>query len=406
MSLRDAEAANQDGQSDDEYTEDQTIKEEVVLREDDDIGPPVDPGCPDLEPGDDDTPEVEPHQDEDTTLQIPVVEVEEPIQQTEARDDYQQLLSSFHATDRHRTALIPTKRENTPASPVKNKQVKVDHPAKDEPEQEGVCTHQHSDIVPDWNDSVEEEPHEDDNITIQAPLPEINESPRPTKYTSGLDEAVQTANNISWVGRSTYHPMRKASEVDVVAFLSAVIPESTQSVLGDDDITEQKLMSLPPIDRTEDKCGVYGCYVRRVGGTGGLYIGSTTWSLRRRLHEHLYHMRKARQQGKASGAFYQYYLNNPSSTAIFFEIASWPKSECSAWLVRLLETIIMLILDTFAPARASPTYNVGEEQLSDPMDKVDSRSNHFEPLNSALPTKQTLKCGLGRKARWHGKRWI
>ncbi|KAL4899722.1 hypothetical protein BDW74DRAFT_183370 [Aspergillus multicolor] len=359
------------------------------------------------------------------------------IWEDQEQDDYSQLLSNLQSNERHKTALLPAKRENETVSTTPNKHVKLDHLPQDHDEASPVdelISEGCPDLVPDDDEIIDGTPHEDEiselhdipeaeledlevetehvvcKSTLTVPAPSDETAHNVSQFQKRLRSVIKylfhhaetvhwndITKSTAWVGRSCYHPMRTACKHSVLSFIDSVIPLQTQAVLGDDHITPEKLRSLPPINPTADEVGVYGCYIRQVGRAGGLYIGSTAWSLSKRLKEHLYRMRLARQRGCTKGAFYKFYISRPDSIPYFFAIAAWPKAGSSAWLVRLIETIVMLILDTFAVSKASPTYTVGEEQLSDLKDKAGLRANEFVPLNSALPTKQTLKTALKRE---------
>jgi hypothetical protein len=191
------------------------------------------------------------------------------------------------------------------------------------------------------------------------------------------------ATQKSWIARSTFHQFKNSSSDAVFHLFRKVIPGSTRAILGKEPLTKEQFSALPSMTCSEK--GVYLCYVSEHSLGDGIYSGSSTDACDNRESQHNFQILRAQEVNTAEvkGTFYKYMAECPASKANFRLVAKFSNNEGFdaagfSWLVRLLETVMMMMFDTFDAQKAHP-------------------ANELKRLNAALSTKQQIKSHDMRK---------
>lgn len=195
--------------------------------------------------------------------------------------------------------------------------------------------------------------------------------------------------------------LRKANPEVVYRLYQASIPESTRTILGHDRLTCQHILALPKVSPTRREKGVYLDLVTSPSDNGGLYTGSTISIFVVRITAH---RREIQRDGPVKGVHYTYIREKTSRKPHFRVVAVFPRdmpelgieNADSEWLVRFLEAVIMIVLDTFTPG-SLPQFSITQDQLNRLKSECGLRDTVFEPLNRALPTKQPVRSNLPYK---------
>lgn len=195
--------------------------------------------------------------------------------------------------------------------------------------------------------------------------------------------------------------LRKANPEVVYRLYQAIIPESTRTILGHDRLTCQHILALPKVSPTRREKGVYLDLVTSPSDNGGLYTGSTISIFVVRITAH---RREIQRDGPVKGVHYTYIREKTGRKPHFRVVTVFPrdmpdlgiKNADSEWLVRFLEAVIMIVLDTFKPG-SLPQFSITQDQLNRLKSECGLRDTVFEPLNRALPTKQPVRSNLPYK---------
>ncbi|KAE8133903.1 hypothetical protein BDV38DRAFT_295845 [Aspergillus pseudotamarii] len=196
----------------------------------------------------------------------------------------------------------------------------------------------------------------------------------------------------SWIAPAMYQWLQRADSEVVYRLYQAIIPESTRTILGHDKLIGKHILALPKVSPSRRDRGVYLDLVTSPGEDGGLYTGSTKISFVVRIPAH-----QRAIQGGESGAHYTYIREKADRKPHFRVVAVFPRrvpelgieSADSVWLIRFLETVIMIVLDTFTPG-SRPIFSVPQDRLDHMRSECGLRDTGFQPLNRALPTKQPI----------------
>lgn len=232
----------------------------------------------------------------------------------------------------------------------------------------------------------------------------------------------QLIHEITWINLAFWLPLRRSTPRAIFQIFEAAIPESTMAILGHDQITSAHLLSLPLVDaECRGKVGVYiDCATQRDGSRSldeaatvpsitALYTGSSTDDLKVRVDHQEGDLATRNSQ---NGRYYhrqivQKYDLQPN----FRRIALFPEELPEAgiacanagWLIRLLETVMMLLLDSYRPCDRTThriRWGVTLEMYYNALERCGISRSWFMPLNKALPTKQSVNDATGtRKCR-------
>ncbi|KAL4867334.1 hypothetical protein BDV12DRAFT_198291 [Aspergillus spectabilis] len=204
----------------------------------------------------------------------------------------------------------------------------------------------HPDLVPEDTDESDDEPHEDNDpfvhleeAEIEAEIAEDAEEPicLRAQWSSLHARNVNRKDareSTPWIDHSTYHQPKNTSLDSVLDFCQSVISPCTQAILGQDELTEDSIMALPVLDPTtgtEESISrewVSIATVSKVKGTAG-------WKR----------------------PTFQVYRGICVPKPHFRLLPSWSHAASGGWLVRLLETVLMIMLDTFSGDMASSAYS-------------------------------------------------
>lgn len=177
----------------------------------------------------------------------------------------------------------------------------------------------------------------------------------------------------------------KAQPRAVTKALLNFIPPSTRTILG--AFTDAVgLLALPHVTEKERHVGVYTCYVSDPNGPGAIYVGSSIKDINKRIQDHDRLIRIARQR-PTTRLFYQYAAIK-ERTCYFRQVAAVPALEGNATLIRILETIIMIILDAIHPGKCAPRFTLDIRTLHTMQETCGIKRNEYKCLNRALPLKQ------------------
>lgn len=232
----------------------------------------------------------------------------------------------------------------------------------------------------------------------------------------------QLLHEKTWINLAFWLPLRRSKPRAIFKIFAAAISESTMAILGHDQITSTHLLSLPLVDADcRGKVGVYiDCATQResswpagavanVPPTTALYIGSSTDDLKARVDHQEADLANHDSQ---NGRYYhreivQHYNLQPGfrRIALFPEEISEAGIACAnaGWLVRLLEAVMMLLLDSYWPCNETTyriRWGVTSEMYYRALEGCGIPRSLFMPLNKALPTKQPVNDATGtRKCR-------
>ncbi|KAB8215726.1 hypothetical protein BDV33DRAFT_180325 [Aspergillus novoparasiticus] len=205
----------------------------------------------------------------------------------------------------------------------------------------------------------------------------------------------------SYIAPGMYQWLRKADPQVVYRLYQAIIPESTRTILGHDRLTCQHILALPKVSPSRREKGVYLDLVTSPSDNGGLYTGSTISIFVVRITAH---RREIQRDGSVKGVHYTYIREKTNRKPHFRVVAVFPRNmpelgieiADSEWLIRFLEAVIMIVLDTFKPG-SLPQFSITQDQLNRLKSECGLRDTVFEPLNRALPTKQSVRSKLPYK---------
>ncbi|CAG8169720.1 unnamed protein product [Penicillium nalgiovense] len=200
-----------------------------------------------------------------------------------------------------------------------------------------------------------------------------------------------------------------------------VILESTKAILGCPTLTHEHIMALPTVDQSSSCPGVYLiCFTKpndqRLQVPSGLYVGSSIKSVSERCRGHSAEFKRIagkkldddRCSPKGTRWMYVYYyaykyglVPSYRQIAIFpekLEVVGFPHPD-TRWLVRMLEHLMILLLDAYEPSQSSKSsrYGYTNEMHLEVLTECGVPKSIFHPLNHAMPLKQ--KCGWTTGAR-------
>ncbi|KAB8249883.1 hypothetical protein BDV35DRAFT_343335 [Aspergillus flavus] len=223
----------------------------------------------------------------------------------------------------------------------------------------------------------------------------------------------ELSSNDSYIAKGMYNWLRRADPEVVYRLYQAIIPVSTRTILGHDRLTCQHILALPKVSPSRREKGVYLDLVTSPSDNGGLYTGSTKKSFVVRIPAHKYQIQR---NGSVKGTHYMYIREKTNRKPNFRVVAVFPRdmpelgieNANSEWLIRFLEAVIMIVLDTFTPGSIS-RFSITQDRLNHLKFECDLRDTIFESLNHALPTKQPVEsnlpkvcstCGKDKYTRW------
>ncbi|GMG47447.1 unnamed protein product [Aspergillus oryzae var. brunneus] len=208
----------------------------------------------------------------------------------------------------------------------------------------------------------------------------------------------ELSSNDSYIAKGMYNWLRRADPEVVYRLYQAIIPVSTRTILGHDRLTCQHILALPKVSPSRREKGVYLDLVTSPSDNGGLYTGSTKKSFVVRIPAHKYQIQR---NGSVKGTHYMYIREKTNRKPNFRVVAVFPRdmpelgieNANSEWLIRFLEAVIMIVLDTFTPGSIS-RFSITQDRLNHLKFECDLRDTIFESLNHALPTKQPVESNL------------
>ncbi|KAL3493978.1 hypothetical protein BJX62DRAFT_234835 [Aspergillus germanicus] len=189
-----------------------------------------------------------------------------------------------------------------------------------------------------------------------------------------------------WVNGPTWRYFRKAKHQSVTEALLKVIPSSTRVILGNFSVMES-LLALPHITAKPGQMGVYVCFVTDANGNlCAIYVGSSIADLMKRIRDHNRFIQRAKEKHTTS-TFFQYAAVE-GRTCHFRQITAIPACKSNASLMRVLEAVVMLILDALAPEQCCSRFTVNTTTLHWMQIMCGIKRNKLRSLNRALPLKQ------------------
>ncbi|KAJ5086517.1 hypothetical protein NUU61_007824 [Penicillium alfredii] len=224
-----------------------------------------------------------------------------------------------------------------------------------------------------------------------------------------------------WINLAFIIPMSRSSPLTIFKIFQQIIPSSTRAALRYDRITTDHLLSLPEVDKSCQDCvGVYLNCARRlepqqpdatdtvvVNDTNGpesqvvdsVYAGSSTHDLENRVR---HQEKEIKYKNSGKRPYRQQVIQEDSLQPNFRVVAVFPTQipeigvlgADDGWLIRLLETVIVMFLDAYLPPDPNSfriRYGVGPEEYFKALDQCGIPRTHLRPLNKALPTKQAVR---------------
>ncbi|KAE8373645.1 hypothetical protein BDV26DRAFT_296759 [Aspergillus bertholletiae] len=212
----------------------------------------------------------------------------------------------------------------------------------------------------------------------------------------------ELSDHESWVAKGLYQYLRGTDPEVVFRLYQMIIPESTHTILGHGGLTGRHILALPKACPWRREKGVYLDYVSSPHEAGGLYTGSTKAHFIKRILDHKREIQRIGPRTNPS-VHYKYIREKRGRKSHFRVVAAFPQNlpelgierADSEWLIRLLGTAIMIVLDTFQPG-SLPQFSVSQDRLDHLRSECGLRPTVFYPLNRALPTKQSGRSNIPR----------
>lgn len=197
----------------------------------------------------------------------------------------------------------------------------------------------------------------------------------------------------------------------------SVVPTITKAILGNPSLRQEQLLLLPPVHLGNQSKGIYMDYITDVDpNANGLYIGSTTKGLAARVRNHIENMKFSKRQACHYGHVRQGDARTPNFRCLAIVPEEMPQigvpRSDAGWLIRVLEGIFMILLDTLA-AGSRCELNITESLHQTLRSKYGLQPMRLHRLNHAFSTKQGIKdsriptCGNCKRERRDidGKSW-
>ncbi|KAJ5383728.1 hypothetical protein N7517_001639 [Penicillium concentricum] len=248
----------------------------------------------------------------------------------------------------------------------------------------------------------------------------------------------ETGEERSWCNHALKHPIQNTPPSKIMEIFEAAIPLPTRAILGSSTLTYEHVMALPSIDPSVSRPGVYLIFFTRPDGQQvqvpgeylisvapeqplkvptGLYTGSSIKSLHKRRVQHTYQFNQIEKKDIGADRvmtngrkvmYLYWYAKSHGLVPSYRQIAIFPSDiqgidvsdADTRWLVRFLEQIVMMLLDTYAPSEDSHSvqrYGYTEEMYHGALSHCEIPRSVFHPLNHALPLKQDAGWAIGAR---------
>ncbi|KAJ6128804.1 hypothetical protein N7471_010021 [Penicillium samsonianum] len=264
----------------------------------------------------------------------------------------------------------------------------------------------------------------------------------------------ETMSPETWVYRGFKQSIGRSSAEKIIQIFKEVIPASTRAILVRSTLTHEDIIALPNVDHSLTRPGIYLICLAQsndqqpqvpdedlIDSTtdqhprvpdedstdsatdqqgevpSGLYTGSSIKNVSGRCVDHSAKfkqiartiLRDDRLLPNGNIAMYLYcYAKKYGLVPSYRQIAIFPEQlegidfphADTRWLVRLLEQVVTLLLDTYAPSQTSQArrrYGYTDEMYLGALAQCEIPPSMFHPLNHAMPLKQ--KCGWTVGAR-------
>ncbi|KAJ5256386.1 hypothetical protein N7505_011537 [Penicillium chrysogenum] len=232
-----------------------------------------------------------------------------------------------------------------------------------------------------------------------------------------------------WFCDEFVQPLGKQSVEEIMGIFNDIIPESTRAILGCATLTPEHIMALPSIDHSASDPGVYLiCFEKAsdlefeaadVQFTGlnkqdhkvpsGLYTGSSIKSVSGRCVNHGALFKKISTKNLIYGRYlesgtkvmYLYcHANLHELVPVYRQVGVFSQQLENIdllptdvqWLVRLLEQVMILLLDVYEPCKdpkLRKTVGYSDRMYKKVLEECGVPLSVFHPLNHAMPLKQT-----------------
>lgn len=242
-----------------------------------------------------------------------------------------------------------------------------------------------------------------------------------------------------WFCDEFVQPLGKQSVEEIMGIFNDIIPESTRAILGCATLTPEHIMALPSIDHSASDPGVYLiCFEKAsdlefeaadVQFTGlnkqdhkvpsGLYTGSSIKSVSGRCVNHGALFKKISTKNLIYGRYlesgtkvmYLYcHANLHELVPVYRQVGVFSQQLENIdllptdvqWLVRLLEQVMILLLDVYEPCKdpkLRKTVGYSDRMYKKVLEECGVPLSVFHPLNHAMPLKQTT--GNARRSVKH-----
>ncbi|KAJ5196149.1 hypothetical protein N7449_006628 [Penicillium cf. viridicatum] len=213
----------------------------------------------------------------------------------------------------------------------------------------------------------------------------------------------------TWVYRGFKQAMERSSAEKIIQIFKEVIPASTRAILGRSTLTHEDIMALPIVDNSVARPGVYVICLTQSEDQHPEYFGALCLpSCQVHANFGTKLLDDRRLPNKEIVMYLYCYAKKYGLVPSYWQIAIFPERleeidfphTDTRWLVRMLEHVVILLLDTYGPSQTNPhkqRYGYTEEMYLGTLAQCGIPLSIFHPLNHAMPLKQ--KCGWTVGAR-------